>query len=204
MSELLTFQGSRLSAGTMRRQSSLCTALAILAIVFGCATITAAQTSPRNAPTPPEKLDPDKSGSSDEKSLLGSIDDEMRVKQSIKLLEKEYKQNVDRAREVAELGAQLRDALKTGRAFGREETKKLERLEKLAKKIRDQAGGSDEEDLLKSPPGKLESALSRLADVAESLFKAVEKTPRQVISAAVIEKANVLLQLARATKNLFR
>lgn len=203
MSELLTFKGSRLRAGTMPRHSSLCASLAILAIVFGCASITGAQTSPRNAPTPPDKLETDKSGSSDEKSLLGSIDDEMRVKQSIKLLEKEYKQNVDRAREVAELGAQLRDALKTGRPFGREETKKLERLEKLAKKIRDQAGGSDEEDLLKSPPGKLESALSRLADVAESLFKAVQKTPRQVISAAVIEKANVLLQLARATKNLF-
>ena len=204
MSELLTFQSSRLRAGIMPRQPSLCTSLAILAIIFGCAIITRAQTSARNAPTPPEKLDTDKSGSPDEKSLLGSIDDENRVKQSIKLLEKEYKQNVDRAREVAELGAQLRDALKTGRPFGREETKKLERLEKLAKKIRDQAGGSDEEDLLKSPPGKLDSALARLADVAESLFKAVEKTPRQVISAAVIENANVLLQLARATRNLFR
>jgi hypothetical protein len=131
------------------------------------------------------------------------MDDEMRVKQSIKLLEKEYKQNVERAREVAELGAQLRDALKEGRPFGREETKKLERLEKLAKKIRDEAGGSDEDDLISNPPGKLDSALSRLADVAESLFKAVETTPRQVISAAVIEKANVLLQLARVTKNLF-
>jgi len=127
----------------------------------------------------------------------------MRVKQSIKLLEKEYKQNVDRAREVAELGAQLRDALKEGRPFGREETKKLERLEKLTRKIRDEAGGSDEEDLINNPPGKLDSALSRLADIAESLFTAVQKTPRQVISAAVIEKANALLQLAKVTRNLF-
>jgi len=39
--------------------------------------------------------------------------------------------------------------------------------------------------------------------VAESLFKAVEKTPRQVISAAVIEKANALLHLARITRNFF-
>jgi hypothetical protein len=204
MSELFTSQGSRLHAGTRHRQSSWCTSLTILAIVFGCAIIAGAQTNPRNAPTPPGKLETDKSGSSDEKTVLGSLDDEMRVKQSIKLLEKEYKQNVDRAREVAELGAQLRDALNAGRPFGREETKKLERLEKLARKIRAQAGGSDEEDLLNNPPGKLESALSRLADVAESLFKAVQKTPRQVISAAVIQKANVLLQLAKATKNLFR
>jgi len=161
-----------------------------------------AQTRPQNSPTPPETIE--KPTSADDKANLGSIDEEMRVKQSIKLLEKEYKQNVERAREAATLSIELRDALKTGRAFGREETKKLERLEKLAKKIRDEAGGSDEESLLNNPPGKLESALSRLADVAESLYKAVEKTPRQVISAAVIEKANVLLKLARLTRNFFQ
>lgn len=204
MSELPTSQPWHVHACTTRRQSSFCASLFILSIVVGCAIVASAQTNPRNAPTPPDKMEVDKPGSSDETPVLGSPDEEMRVKQSIKLLEKEYKQNVDRAREVAELGAQLRDALKEGRPFGREETKKLERLEKLARKIRDEAGGSDEEDLLNNPPGKLESALARLADVAESLCKAVEKTPRQVISAAVIEKANVLLQLARVTKNLFR
>ncbi|MCU1265159.1 MAG: hypothetical protein JWM21_1477 [Acidobacteria bacterium] len=177
--------------------------LVMLSLIFGLAALTSAQTSPRTMPTPPEPINIDKPQSSDDKPALGTIDEEMRVKQSIKLLEKEYKQNVERAREAAELGAQLRDALKDGRPFGREETKKLERLEKLAKKIRDEAGGSDEDDLINNPPGKLDSALSRLADVAEALFKVVEKTPRQVISAAVIEKANALLQLARVTRNLF-
>jgi len=173
-----------------------------VSLLFACALMVKAQTRPQNSPTPPETIE--KPTSADDKANLGSIDEEMRVKQSIKLLEKEYKQNVERAREAATLSIELRDALKTGRAFGREETKKLERLEKLAKKIRDEAGGSDEESLLNNPPGKLESALSRLADVAESLYKAVEKTPRQVISAAVIEKANVLLKLARLTRNFFQ
>jgi hypothetical protein len=204
MSELFASQHSRVHAGKIRRKSSFCSSLALLSIVFGCAIVARAQTNPRSAPTHPEKLGTDKPGSSDDKPALGSPEEEMLVKQSIKLREKEYKQNVGRAREVAELGAQLRDALKEGRPFGREETKKLERLEKLAKKIRDEAGGSDEDNLLNNPPGKLESALARLADVAESLFKAVEKTPRQVISTAVIEKANALLQLAKLTRNLFQ
>jgi hypothetical protein len=201
----ITIGGSevRIARAAVLRTSRFRTSLVTLLMIFGTTAIATAQTSPQNMPTPPEPINADKSRSSDDKPTLGSMDDEMRVKQSIKLLEKEYKQNVDRAREAAELGAQLRDALKEGRPFGREETKKLERLEKLAKKIRDEAGGSDEDDVIRNPPGKLDSALSRLADIAESLFKAVEKTPRQVISAAVIEKANALLQLARVTKNLF-
>ncbi len=206
MFELLTYKAGRqlpTSQVAIGRNSSFRTSLLILAILLGTGVIASAQTRPQNAPTPPEPINAEKSRSSDEKPTLGTMDDEMRVKQSIKLLEKEYRQNVERAREAAELGVQLRDALNEGRPFGREETKKLERLEKLAKKIRDEAGGSDEEDLISNPPGKLDSALSRLADVAESLFKAVENTPRQVISAAVIEKANVLLQLAKVTRNLF-
>lgn len=201
----ITIVGSevRIARAAVRGRPRLRTTLLILFVIFGTAIIATAQTSPQSMPTPPEPINADKSRSSDDKTTLGSMDDEMRVKQSIKLLEKEYKQNVDRAREAAELGAQLRDALKEGRPFGREEAKKLERLEKLAKKIRDEAGGSDEEDVIKNPPGKLDSALSRLADIADSLFKAVQKTPRQVISAAVIEKANALLQLAKVTKNLF-
>jgi len=174
----------------------ICVALASAAIATG-------QAQPHASATPPEPGTIEKSQISDDKPILGSVEDEMRVKRSIKLLEKEYKQNVERAREVADLGAQLRDALKNGRTFGPEEYKKLERLEKLARKIRSEAGGTDEEDADQNLPNKLDSALSRLADVAESLFKAVEKTPRQVISAAVIEKANALLHLARITRNFF-
>jgi hypothetical protein len=175
----------------------------MLVMLLGSVRMSSAQTSPRTVPTPPEPMNVEKPQPSVDKPALGSIDEEMRVKQSIKLLEKEYKQNVERAREAAELSVQLRDTLKEGHSFGKEESRKLERLERLAKKIRDEAGGSDENDLLTDPPGRLDSALSRLADVADSLFKVVEKTPRQVISAAVIEKANALLQLAKLTKSLF-
>ncbi len=204
MSELFTVPRQRVSASNIAIHAGLPLRAFLSLLVFGTFIVAGAQTRPQNFPTPPEFPNVEKPKSPEDKSGLGSIDEEMRVKQSIKLLEKEYKQNVDRAREVAELGAELRDAAKEGKPFGREETKKLERLEKLTKKIRDEAGGSDEEASLSNPPGKLESALSRLADVADSLRKVVEKTPRQVISAAVIEKANVLLQLTRITRNLFR
>src|SRR2546427_8773121 len=190
----------------MRRKLPFKTKVSILAILFAglfpCS-IVSAQTRP---PTPLPPNDPataEKSSSSDDKAGLAPMEEEMRVRRAIKLAEKEYKENVNRARELAELGAQLEEAAKEGRSFGRDESKKLERVEKLARKIRTEAGGSDEDTLLNNPPGKLESALARLAEVSESLYKSVEKTPRQVISTAVIEKANVVLQLTRLVRNLF-
>lgn len=210
MFELSIVPRQRVRAANMaiRTILSFRTSLSVLAVICGTFIVVGAQTRPDKPAIPPDNvgkpINTGKATSPEDQLGLGPMDEEMRVKQNIKLLEKEYKQNVDRAREVAELGAQLRDAIKDGKPFGREETKKLERLEKLAKKIRDEAGGSDEETSLSNPPGKLESVLSKLAEVAESLCKVVEKTPRQVISATVIEKANVLLQLTRLTRNLFR
>jgi len=180
----------------------LAVACSVLGLMLCSALMTCAQSAPHPLPTPPPDQKP-KSILDDDKPNLGPIEEEMRVKQSIRAAEKEYKENVERAREAAELGVELRDALNNGHAFGREESKKLDRLEKLAKKIRDEAGGCDEELQVDDPPGKLETAVSRLADVASSLYKSIEKTPRQVVSAAVIEEANVLLKLARLTKNFF-
>src|SRR5258708_1284247 len=146
--------------------------------VLLCFGINSAQTRPTNSNPTQDPPGTDKSDSED-KPPLGSMEDEMRVRRIIRLAEKEYKENVERAREAAELGAQLRDTAKEGHSFGRDETKKLERLEKLTKKIRTEAGGSDEDTSINDPPGELKTALSRLADVSESLYKTVEKTPRQ-------------------------
>ena len=162
-----------------------------------------AQKRPSSSPTPPpaEPLRADKEDSdSDGKHPLGTMEEEMRVKRELKYLEKEYKDNLDRARQVADLGAQLRDAYKQSRLLNREDAKKLDRLEKLARRIRSDAGGSEEDVSIESPPQQLEPALSRLAEESDCLKITVEKTPRHVVSAMVIEKANVLLKLIKLAR----
>jgi len=77
----------------------------------------------------------------------------------------------------------------------REGLKRLERLEKLTKKIRGEAGGESGEVQIVDRPTDKATALTQIADAAESLSKGVQNTPRQVISAAVIDGANVLLEL---------
>lgn len=130
---------------------------------------------------------------------------EMRARRELKAAEKEHQENLDRAQEAAHLGTELRDAYTNNRSIGREELKKLERLEKLTRRIRSEAGGSDDKDssVEKAPP-QLETAVSRLAEISEEMRKRVEKTPRQVVSASVIERANELLDIITYIRNQTR
>lgn len=174
-----------------------------LLLLSACSIALSAQTPSVNPPKPNDPTTIDKSESSTGKlPEFGPMEEEMRKKREIKLAEKEYKENLDRAREVSELGEQLQDSYRQRKSLTREDTKKLERIEKLTKRIRSEAGGSDEEASLDDLPHALEPALSRLAEVSGSLRKVVEKTPRQVVSAAVIQQANVVLQLLKFCRNV--
>jgi hypothetical protein len=136
---------------------------------------------------------------------VSAMEMEMRVRRDLKAAEKEHQENLNRAQEAAHLGTELRDAFTHHKSLTRDELKKLERLEKLTRKIRSRAGGSDDRDstVEKAPP-QLDSAMSRLAEVSEEMRKGVEKTPRQVVSAAVIERANELLDIINYIRQLTR
>lgn len=140
----------------------------------------------------------------DPKIMIGSPEAEMMARQELRIAEKDYKDNVERAREAAQLSTELRDAYLHNKAFGRNEGKKLERLEKLARKIRSEAGGSDGEATLENVPAEMETALTRLTEVTDKMRKGVEKTPRQVVSAGVIERANELLEIIRYIRTFTR
>jgi hypothetical protein len=170
-------------------------------IVLGCSLTINSQTRPNPRPSPEPNSTEKRSQPSDDLPNLGPMEEEMRAKRAIKLAEKEYQDNLERAREAAELSAQIRDAYKQKKSLGREDNKKLERLEKLAKRIRTEAGGSTESTTVDDPPHELEAALVRIAELSECLRKTVEKTPRQVVSASVIEQANVILELIKVVRS---
>jgi hypothetical protein len=128
---------------------------------------------------------------------LTTFEEELRAKRAIKLAEKEHEENLNRAREISQLSQDLKNCLKDRSALDREETKKIDRLEKLTKKIRGEAGGEDDDVQIAAPPADVPTVVSQIADNAEQLSKEVQKTPRQVVSAAVIDRANVLLQLVK-------
>lgn len=139
----------------------------------------------------------DKSSPNDDGPPLTTFEEEMRAKRAIKLAEKEHQQNLDRAREISQLAKDLQQGLKDKSTLDREDLKRAERLEKLTKKIRGEAGGEADEVQIVNRPSDISAAATQIAEVSESLSKSVQNTPRQVISASVIDRANVLLELIR-------
>jgi seryl-tRNA synthetase len=128
---------------------------------------------------------------------MGSFEEEIRAKRAIKLAEKDHEENLARAKEISQLAKALQEALKNKTAIDRDSSKKLERLEKLTKKIRNEAGGEDEEVKIVDRPANIIAAVNQIAESAEQLSKTVQDTPRQVVSASVIGNANVLLELIK-------
>ncbi len=118
----------------------------------------------------------------------------------LKRAETTYKQNIERAKESAQLGVELRDAYTQQKALSASELKKLGRMEKLARQLRHEAGGDDDEEPLKDPPKNLPAALTRMAELAAEVCKSVEKTPRHVVSANIITQTNELVELIQLAR----
>lgn len=184
---------------TTRQKVQACVRFVIfgVAIVVCAATAATAQMNP-STPRPP--LPPPRSdtmGSDRDQSPLGSFEEEIRAKRAIKMAEKDHEENLERARELSDTAKWLQGALKDKTTIDRAASKKLERLEKLTRKIRSEAGGDDEEVKIVDRPADITAAINQIAESANSLSKEVQDTPRQVVSASVIGKANVLLELIK-------
>ena len=128
----------------------------------------------------------------------------MRARHSIKYEEQNYKENVDRAREGAQIASSILADFSREKALSSANQKRLEKLEKLFRKVRSEAGGSDAPAEVKDPPSELNDALERLSKSSEQLRERVENTPRQVISASIIDCANEVVELVRQIRQMTR
>jgi vacuolar-type H+-ATPase subunit I/STV1 len=182
--------------------------LLLLILAFGLCVVAQAQSSRKPArpqQNPNDAVSAEKGApGNDSKIMVGSPEAEMLARQDVKAAEKDHQENLERAREAAQLSTEIRDAYLHNKAFGRIEQKKLERLEKITRKIRSEAGGSDGEVTIEDVPTQIEPALTRIAEISEKMRKVVEKTPRQVVSASVIERANELLEVIHYLRTVTR
>ena len=135
-------------------------------------------------------------------SDFGSPEEEMLRRAEIRREEETHKEMVERADEAAQLGDQLLTSYRKNNSLTRDDQKRLERLEKLARKIRGGAGGSDDEEELSDPPGQIEDAVTRLAKLTGELKESVSKTSRLVISANVIQRSNEMIELIRHIRTI--
>ena len=188
----------------MRKIQCAASLLAVVVSIFFCSAAVVAQSvspkrsSPQTIPNEGGKKNPD------DDTPLTTFEEEMRAKRAIKMAEKDHQENLDRAREIQTLGKQLKESLQGKSTLDRDDLKKVDRLEKLTKKVRGEAGGESEEMTIVNPPTDLPSAACQIAEKTEALSKEVQNTPRQVISASVISSANLLLELIRIARTFGR
>ncbi len=118
--------------------------------------------------------------------------------------EEDYKEHRSRAKENAQLALELQEAFARQKTFQSPDLKKLSRMEKLSRQIRNNAGGEENRDELKEAPPQVEEALERLVKLSGELQKRIESTPRQVVSMAIIKRANEVVELVKHIRSLYR
>ena len=155
-------------------------------------------------PNPTISVGADKGSPNEDGQSPNPMADEMRIKREIRYAEREHQQNLDRAQELSDLGKDLAASFKKKQSLDRDDLKKLDRLEKLANKIRNEAGGSDDDDPVDKKPNDLAQTIDCIEKVSASLNEKVQQTPRRVVSAATIDKANALLELIRIARGFVR
>ncbi|MCA1816076.1 MAG: hypothetical protein LC746_06655 [Acidobacteria bacterium] len=181
-------------AASMPRRAPL--ALPVPFLVCLLAISASAQSAPQAKSTPTVPADTTAARGTDEPEQISHTEEMLRDIE-IKREEALYKENVERAKETAQLAAEVRDAYRQQQSLGAVELKKLGRIEKLLRSLRNELGGDDDEAGLKDPPAQTADALDRLVAMSDDLSKRVEKTPRHVVSAAIINAANQLIELTK-------
>jgi hypothetical protein len=194
------------SQSRMKKVSVTAFTIATLMLVVLSAGVALSQTNPpppTPSPTPfPKPIDGTFKNA--DNTPLTTFEEEIRAKREIKMAEKDHEENLSRAREIAQIGKELKESAKDRNTLDRDCWKKIDRLEKLTKKVRSEAGGEDEDVSIEKRPSDLPAALSQIAETSESLAKKVQDTPRQVVSATVIGNANVLLELIKLARSFGR
>jgi hypothetical protein len=120
----------------------------------------------------------------------------------IKREESEHKKLLDKGTQIQEESESLAKVIsvRTGNRLPRTAEKKLKEIEKFARQIRSESGGSHDEPL-DSPPSNLDEALKQLLEASERLNANLAKTSRRVVSIAVVESATEVIQLVRLLRD---
>ncbi len=162
-----------------------------LSAVFAGAQVIDASTPGRQAP-PKEELP---------KSIKESL-----MKQRIQKEKEEHDELLQRGEEALKLSEEIEKSVTQTNKVTSADREKLDRLEKIVKKIRKDLGGDDDDnaesnklidDADKDKPSTIVSAINKLQSTATKLFDELKKTTRFSISAVAIQSSNSLLKIVK-------
>ena len=126
------------------------------------------------------------------------------AKQRIEQEKKDYEELLERSLEAVKLSEELEKSFINSNQISSEDQKKLDRLEKLVKKIRNDLGGDDDggesdikEKIKDDKPATVGNAFKTLQSNAAQLFSEIKKSTRYSVSVIAIQTSNALLKLVK-------
>lgn len=124
------------------------------------------------------------------------------AKRRIKAEQEEFQELIDRGEEAVKISDEVYKSFEAKKNLTAEDSKKIERLEKVVKKIRQDLGaeddGNDDDKIAK--PSSLQNTLTNIKETTTGLLSELKKTTRHSISVIAIQSSNSLLKLVRFAK----
>ncbi len=117
--------------------------------------------------------------------------------QRIEREQKDYQELLERGDEVLKLSKFLEKSFAINNKLSSDDQKRLDRVEKLVKKIRRDLGGDDDDVDLEEMPTTLDDALKALRENSTKLVDELNKSSRHSISAVAISSSNLLLRIVK-------
>lgn len=127
------------------------------------------------------------------------------VRMRIKREEEMHKKLIKSSQQAADIASRLDQHIQGEKRdlLDRGAEKKLKEIEKAAKQIRGNIGGSnDDKDFV--TPKTLEEGVTRLAETSKRLSEQMEKTSRHMISAPIIVSTSDMLRLIKLLREYIR
>ena len=123
------------------------------------------------------------------------------AKQRIEQEKKDYDELLMRGEEALQLTQELEKSFADNNTLSATDQKKLDRLEKVVKKIRRELGGDDDDnensEATEKAPNNLQSAFKSLQDNTVKLVNELKKSTRYTVSVVAIQSSNLLLKVVK-------
>lgn len=119
------------------------------------------------------------------------------VKNRIEREKKDFQELLARGEEAAKLSSEVDKSFVQNKQLTAEDRKKLERLEKISKKIREELGAGDDSDDEAVKVSSTSDAIDKLKILSAKLAEELKKTTRYTISAVAVQSSNAVLKIVR-------
>lgn len=121
------------------------------------------------------------------------------AKQRIEREKKDYTELLSRGEEAVKLSGELEKSFAQNNQLSADDRKKLDRLEKVVKKIRNEIGADNDDEIaeVEDKPLSVLNALKALQNNTLKLVDELKKSTRYSISVVAVESSNLLLKVVR-------